>query len=61
VSITRQAACATLLVASACAAQAQRPVAHPSRGQERQDRDDGECQVWATTQTGVDPATLAAD
>ncbi|TXF96040.1 glycine zipper family protein [Massilia arenae] len=62
-SIARQLSCAALLAACCCAAQAQRPVAYPSQGQgqARQDSDDGECQVWARKQTGVDPATLAAN
>jgi hypothetical protein len=63
VRLALQAACAALLAASACAAQAQHPIAYPSQGQdqERQDRDDGQCQVWARKQTGVDPAALAAN
>jgi hypothetical protein len=63
VRVARQAVCAALLAACACAAQAQRPLAYPSQGQgqERQDRDDGQCQVWARKQTGVDPAALAAN
>lgn len=62
-SIVRQLTCAALLAACLTAAQAQRPVAYPSQGQgqARQDSDDGQCQVWARKQTGVDPATLAAN
>lgn len=41
----------------------QRPIAYPAQGQSptRQDRDDGECHVWAKNKTGVDPATAAAN
>ena len=62
-SMARQLSCAALLAACFSAAQAQRPVAYPSQGQgqARQDRDDGECQVWARKETGVDPAALAAN
>jgi len=62
-SITRHAACAALLAACACMAQAQRPIAYPSQGQDqtRQDRDDGDCQVWARENTGIDPAAVAAN
>lgn len=62
-SIPRQAACAALLAACFCTAQAQRPIAYPSQGQSqtRQDRDDGECQVWARKHTGIDPAAVAAN
>ena len=62
-SIARQVTCAALLSACFCGAQAQRPIAYPSQrqGQERQDRDDGQCQAWARKQTGVDPAALAAN
>jgi len=62
-SVTRQAACAALLAACAYVAQAQRPIAYPSQGQDqtRQDRDDGDCQVWARKNTGIDPAAVAAN
>ena len=62
-SIARQVSCAALLAGCFCAAQAQRPIAYPSegQGQDRQDRDDGQCQVWARKQTGIDPAALAAN
>jgi hypothetical protein len=40
----------------------QRPIAYPANGQSqaRQDKDDGECHVWAKNKTGVDPAVTAA-
>jgi len=38
------------------------PIVYPAQGQsaEQQKKDQGECQVWAVDNTGVDPATLAA-
>ena len=41
---------------------AQQPIVYPAKGQspEQQQKDDGECYVWAKSNTGVDPATLAA-
>jgi hypothetical protein len=41
----------------------QRPIAYPAQGQSqaRQDKDDGECHVWAKNKTGVDPAVTAAN
>lgn len=55
----------TLVVAvlTACgAAAAQQPVVYPAKGQSaaQQQKDQGECQAWATQSTGVDPAKLAA-
>jgi hypothetical protein len=46
----------------ALAASAQAPIVYPAKGQspEQQAKDKGECQVWATQNTGVDPAALAA-
>jgi hypothetical protein len=40
---------------------AQQPIIYPAGGQspEQQQKDQGECQVWATQSTGVDPAVLA--
>jgi hypothetical protein len=50
------------LFALALAAQAQAPIIYPAGGQspEQQQKDQGECQAWATQNTGVDPAALAA-
>ena len=41
---------------------AQQPIIYPAGGQspEQQQKDQGECQVWATQSTGIDPAALAA-
>ncbi len=57
-------AVSALLAALPCAALAQqRPIAYPAKGQSqaKQDKDDGECQVWARNKTGVDPAVTAAN
>ena len=49
------------VLALALTASAQAPIVYPAKGQsaEQQARDKGECQVWATQTTGVDPAALA--
>lgn len=46
----------------AAAAQAQKPIIYPAKGQspQQQQKDEGECHVWAKQNTGVDPAALAA-
>jgi hypothetical protein len=56
-----------ILICSACmvlsnAALAQQPIIYPAGGQSpaQQQKDQGECQVWATQSTGIDPAALAA-
>jgi hypothetical protein len=57
------AAVAALLAALSVGAAAQQgPVAYPAKGQSqaKQDKDDGECHVWARNKTGVDPAVTAA-
>jgi hypothetical protein len=43
------------------AALAQQPLIYPSKGQtaDQQNKDQGECYVWAKQQTGVDPAAVA--
>lgn len=40
---------------------AQQPIIYPAGGQtpEQQQKDQGECQLWATQSTGIDPAVLA--
>lgn len=53
----------TLATASFLAAQAQaKPIVYPSKGQsaQQQQKDEGECYVWAKSQTGIDPAAVAA-
>jgi len=39
---------------------AQQPIFYPAKGQgaQQQNRDQGECQVWAQQTTGINPATL---
>jgi hypothetical protein len=43
------------------AASGQQPIYYPAKGQssQQQNRDQGECHVWAKQTTGIDPATLA--
>jgi hypothetical protein len=40
----------------------QKPIIYPAKGQsaEQQQKDDGECYVWAKNNTGVDPAAVAS-
>jgi hypothetical protein len=54
---------AMLAALSANALAQQRPIAYPSKGQSQatQDKDDGECHVWAKNKTGIDPAVTAAN
>jgi hypothetical protein len=54
---------AVLAALSLDAAAQQRPIAYPAKGQSqaKQDKDDGECHVWAKNKTGVDPAVTAAN
>jgi hypothetical protein len=52
-------------LAAACwtaAAHAQKPIVYPAKGQspDQQQRDDGECYVWAKNNTGIDPAAVAS-
>lgn len=56
-----RAAAATLLMTAASYATAQQQIIYPAKGQsaKQQQRDQGECQVWATENTGIDPAKLA--
>ena len=54
---------ATLVVASFVVAQAQaKPIIYPSKGQspQQQQKDEGECYAWAKSNTGIDPAAVAA-
>ena len=39
-----------------------KPIIYPAKGQspQQQQKDEGECHVWAKQNTGVDPAALAA-
>lgn len=59
----RGAIAATLVALLAMAAPAQaKPIAYPAKGQsaEQQQKDDGECYVWAKNNTGIDPAAVAS-
>jgi hypothetical protein len=40
-----------------------RPVAYPAKGQsqQQQQKDDGACYAWAKSNTGIDPAAVAAN
>lgn len=42
-------------------ANAAKPIAYPAKGQsqQQQQKDDGECYVWAKGNTGIDPAAVA--
>ena len=54
---------ATLAAMGLVAAQAQaKPIVYPSKGQspQQQQKDEGECYVWARNNTGIDPAAVAA-
>jgi len=59
---TRIAAAALLVALPLATAVQQRPMAYPAKGQStaQQNKDEGECQVWAKNKTGVDPAVVAA-
>ena len=48
-------------VAFAFTAAAQQPIIYPAKGQSapQQQKDQGECQAWATNTTGIDPVALA--
>ena len=39
-----------------------KPIVYPAKGQspQQQQKDDGECYVWAKNSTGIDPATVTA-
>ena len=60
--IRRNAAAGLAVVlCAALAVEAQQPVVYPAKGQsaEQQQKDSGECYVWAKQQTGVDPVAVA--
>lgn len=60
ISMVLAAGVAALSLSSAAFAQTQ-PIVYPAKGQspQQQDKDDGECYVWAKQNTGVDPAAVA--
>lgn len=51
-----------LLLPAVSAVAQQKPVIYPAKGQsaEQQQKDEGECYIWAKNTTGVDPVALAA-
>ncbi len=54
---------ATLAAMGLGAVQAQaKPIVYPSKGQsaQQQQKDEGECYVWAKNTTGIDPAAVAS-
>jgi hypothetical protein len=59
---TTQIAIGAALLSLAVAAAAQKPITYPAKGQTsaQQQKDDGECYVWAKQTTGIDPAVVAA-
>ena len=44
------------------AAEAQKPIVYPAKGQsaQQQSQDEGQCYAWATQSTGIDPAVVAS-
>jgi hypothetical protein len=46
----------------ACAAQAQKPIVYPAKGQspQQQSQDEAQCNAWAKQSTGIDPAVVAS-
>lgn len=54
-------AAAIAVLTFSAAALAQKPIVYPAKGQNQgqQNKDDGECYVWAKQGTGVDPAAVA--
>lgn len=56
-----QGVAAIAMAVFAITAMAQKPVIYPAKGQtaSKQQKDEGECHVWAKGNTGVDPAALA--
>jgi hypothetical protein len=57
-----QVAIGGALLGLAISVAAQKPIIYPAKGQSaaQQNRDDGECHVWAKQSTGIDPAAVAA-
>lgn len=50
------------LIAAAPSATAQKPIIYPAKAQspQQQQKDEGECYVWARNTTGIDPAAVAS-
>lgn len=57
----KRIALAVIALVLAGTAAAQQPIIYPAEGQspEQQQKDQGECQVWATQSTGIDPVAIA--
>ena len=53
---------AIALIAFAAAADAQKPIAYPAKGQtsQQKQKDDKECLAWAKQDTGIDPKAASA-
>ena len=52
-----------MVLALVCAAEAQKPIVYPAKGQspQQQGQDDAQCAAWAKQSTGIDPAVVAAN
>lgn len=60
---TARAVTTALVAMGLVVAQAQaKPIVYPSKGQspQQQQKDEGECYVWAKNNTGIDPAAVAS-
>jgi len=57
-----QIAIGLAVLSVAFAAEAQKPIAYPAKGQSasQQSKDDAECYAWAKQTTGIDPAVVAS-
>jgi hypothetical protein len=51
-----------VVLSLAYAAEAQKPIVYPAKGQspQQQSQDDAECTAWAKQSTGIDPAAVAS-
>jgi hypothetical protein len=61
IKVASRIACAFALFAFASTVAAQSLIIYPAKGQsaEQQKKDEGECQIWAKGNTGIDPLALA--
>ena len=52
-----------VVLSLAYAAEAQKPIVYPAKGQspQQQSQDDAQCAAWAKQSTGIDPAVVAAN
>ena len=60
-SFHRATLCLLALLVSAPVAASAQTIIYPAKGQssEQQQKDEGECMVWARNETGVDPTAVA--